>query len=174
MAENKVKATLKGPSWDVLHVAVQKLLKQLQEEEREVFNLSFVVDGYEPYPYVQGMQVENGDFFFEVVGDFWLEPDLTRIQVAQLNALGWNRPSLDKPNFTKLISGNHDLMATATYLVTSMRVVFNLRRNVWMLFGDSPLDRIVTNSSGFWHKADNTDVVCMPNENQGEVSETHV
>lgn len=171
MADTNVRATLKGPTWDALHVAVQRLLTQLQAKERDVFNLSFVVAGYEPYPYVQGLQMESGDFLFEVVGDYWLEPDLTRIQVAQLNALGWTRPSLDKPNFTKVVSGKHELMATATYVVTSMRVVFNLKRDVWMLFGDSPEDRLVSNSSGFWHKLDNKDVVCMPNENHGEVVE---
>jgi hypothetical protein len=171
MEDNNVKAILKGPSWDALHQAVQALLNQLLNNERDVFNISFVVEGYEPYPYVQGLQIENGDFLFEVVGDFWLEPDLTRTQVAQLNALGWTRPSPETPNFTKQISGSHDLMATATYLVTSMRVVFNLRRDVWMLFGDSPLDRLVSNSSGFWHKSDNQNVVCMPDENHSEVAE---
>jgi len=170
MSESKVKATFRGPSWDVLHIAIHELLNQLQNQERNVFVLSFVVEGFEPNPYVQGVQTPTGDFLFEVVGDYWLEPDLSKLQVAQLNALGWSRPTADSSNFSKVIGGRHDLMATATYLVTSMRVVFNLKRDVWMTLGDTKLDRELVLASGFWLNNRNRDVFCMPYENKGDAS----
>ncbi len=170
MSEIKPKARLKGPTWDVLYVAIQKLLVQIRNHERNVFVLSFVVDGYEPYPYVQGTQSASGNFQFEVVGDYWLEPDLSRVQIAQLNALGWDKPNKENSNFSKEVSGAHDLFATATYLVTSMRVVFNLRRDVWMTLGDTRLSREVVKESGFWLNNENNDVFCMPDENLEEAS----
>jgi hypothetical protein len=165
MKQNNQTPTLKNQVWEPLYEATEALLGQLLNGQRTSFALSVGIAGYSPSPYVQGILSDDGDFLLEFSSNVFLEPDLDRLQRSQLDGLGWTKPNGKNPNYTKIILGTHPLPTTSRYLITTLRVVFDIPLNAWFTFGDSPKDLEVAESDNFWHKLDSVGVVCLQGQN---------
>lgn len=166
--ENQI---LKNQAWTPLYDAVAMLLVQLRERERDSFSVSVGVNGVSPSPYVQGALGEEGDFVLEFSSNVFLEPDMNLLQRSQLDGLGWSKPNGRNPNYSKVIMRTHPVDTTARYLVTTLRVVFEVPLDAWFTFGDSPADVEVAASDTFWHRLNFPSVVCLPEQNQDETIE---
>jgi len=149
MTPNKPIAKLpESPSWNQLHWLVEELLKDIQSERTNAFGLSFLLERYNPPPYIQGQMGGAGEFQIEIVGDYFLEPDLTVSQKSSLNQTGWASPREGFPNYRKMISPKLALDSASIYLVTSMRMVFSLK-GCWMTMGNTTRSKALISKGGF-------------------------
>jgi hypothetical protein len=161
---------LKNQAWNPLYDAATILLVQLLDHRRDSFSVSVGVKGYSPAPYVQGT-LREGDILLEFSSNVFLEPDMSRLQRSQLDGLGWRKPNGKNPNYSKLILGTNAAETTSRYLVTTLRVVFDVPKNAWFSFGNSTLDLDVASSDNFWHHLDTPSIVCLPEQNHEETIE---
>lgn len=166
--ENQI---IKNDQWKPLHIAIEHLLIQLTQAQRETFCVKFKLEGYGIEPYLQGYLDENGDFIIEFSSNVFLEPNLTAAQRAQLDGLGWSKPNGKNPNYSKRILRAHPVAMTSRYLVTTLRVVLELPIGTWMDFGTSKEDLEVSSSDMFWHRLVANNEVCLPNQNTTETRE---
>lgn len=153
-------------SWDALVKAFEQLFEQLEKEDRKEFNLNLVMDGALIRPYLKGRLLGNGEIHVEMVSDEFGEPNLTGIQEAWLVAMGWSPQSADCGGYSKRFQPKNSRTLVALRIVATLRVVFNLRRDAWFYFGQSPADQNVSSSTDFWHYFGNPAFVCLPEENQ--------
>jgi hypothetical protein len=166
--ENQV---LKNQEWTPLYDATTTLFDQLNTGEREVLSLSIGLQEFDIPPYVQASKEDGGNFLVELTSNVFLEPDISPLQRAQVSGLGWNKPNGVKPNYWKEVEGSLDTGTIARYLVTTLRVVFELKTDTWFSFGTSPLDLEIASSSTFWHRLGSSSEVCLPNHNHSETVE---
>jgi hypothetical protein len=164
-------ARIPTSKWEPAHKALERLLEQLRLLHRTSFSLSFAVPAYEPNPYLQVSIDASGDLILECSSNVYLEPDIGRWQISQLDALGWSKPNGMNPNFNKTISSKHAVSSTARYLLTTMRMVFSLPEDVWIVFENTDLDYEIFSSSDFWHKLHVPGIVCLPGFNHLETIE---
>ena len=166
--ENQI---LKNQEWTPLYDATADLFDQLNRGEREVLSLNLGLQDFGIPPYVQASKQENGSFLLELSSNVFLEPDISPLQRAQVDGLGWNKPNGMNPNYWKQVEGSLETDTIARYLVTTLRVVFELRTDTWFSFGTSPLDLKVASRGTFWHRLGSSSVVCLPNHNHTETIE---
>jgi hypothetical protein len=166
--ENQI---LKNQPWTPLYDAVAHLFDQLRRGEREALSLSFGVSGYGMAPYVQATMQKNGWFRLELVSNVYLEPNISPLQRAQVDGLGWNKPNGLNPNYWKEVEGSLPADSVARYLVTTLRVVFELKTDAWFSFGTAPKDIEVASRSTFWHRLGSKSEVCLPDQNHSETVE---
>lgn len=171
MSKEIGKATIKLEVWNPLYEATATLLTQLREKKRDSFSVTVGVEGYKTSPYVQGTLGDDGDFLLEFSSNVYLEPDMSKLQRSQLDGLGWSKPNGRNPNYSKLILGTHPVESTARYLVTTLRVVFDVQQNDWFSFGSTPLDLDLAASDAFWHRLGEPSVVCLPEQNHDQTVE---
>jgi hypothetical protein len=63
MTPNKPIAKLPdSSSWSQLHWLMEELLKDIQSERTNAFGLSFLLERYNPSPYIQGQREEHESF----------------------------------------------------------------------------------------------------------------
>lgn len=165
------KATLPTSVWEPLHDAFATLIEQMQQRHRDSFTVSFEIDGFSPYPYIQASLNVEGDLVIEFTSNVYLEPDLNRLQISRLDAIGWRKPNGRNPNYTKIVAGGQPSSSTARYITTTLRMVYQLDESVWIVFGSHHLDEVVYQSDSFWHRLDNEGVVCLVGKNVDETVE---
>jgi len=85
--------------------------------------------------------------------------------------MGWNAPNKQIHNWHKFIKAENPLLTTAKYIATSVRVAFDIKKDVWMGLTKSPADMKVSQSERFWHKAGSEEIFCLPNRNHGDTLE---
>jgi hypothetical protein len=166
--ENQV---LKNHQWTPLYDATTTLFEQLSRGEREALSISIGLQDFGIPPYVQATKQDNGSFLVELSSNVFLEPDISSLQKAQVDGLGWNKPNGKTPNYWKEVEGSLKAETIARYLVTTLRVVFELKTDSWFSFGTAPLDLEVASRSTFWHKLGAPSVVCLPDHNHAETVE---
>lgn len=165
------KATIPTSVWEPLHNAFTTLIEQMQQGLRESFSVSFEIDGFSPYPYIQASVNDDADLVIEFTSNVYLEPDLNRTQIARLDSIGWRKPNGRNPNYTKIVSGVQPTSSTARYITTTLRMVYQLDDSVWIVFGTEDLDKLVYQSDSFWHRLDAEGVVCFIGKNVDETIE---
>jgi hypothetical protein len=166
--ENQI---LKNQEWTPLYDATTTLFDQLNKGEREVLSLTIGLQEFGVPPYVQSSKQDSGNFLLELTSNVFLEPDISTLQRAQVDGLGWNKPNGMNPNYWKVVEGTLEAETIARYLVTTLRVVFELKTNAWFSFGTTPLDLLVASRSTFWHRLGSSSVVCLPDQNHSETVE---
>lgn len=171
MAPNKPLAVLPPSIWEPLHDAFTMLLLELQKGLRKDFLVSFEIDGFSPYPYIQANLNREGDFVIEFTSNVYLEPDLNSVQIARLDAIGWRKPNGRNPNYTKIVNGDQPATTLARYVTTTLRLIYELDESVWIVFGDRVEDRPIYSVDSFWHRLNQEGVVCLPGKNASETIE---
>lgn len=164
-------ATLPPQIWDPLNVAFTALLVELQKGLRANFVVSFEIDGFSPFPYIQASIRPKGDFVIEFTSNVYLEPDLNKAQIARLDALGWRKPNGRNPNYTKIFNGDQPAETLSRYITTTLRMIYELDESVWILFGNQEEDRHIYSVDGFWHRLGQEGAVCLPGKNPKETME---
>jgi hypothetical protein len=171
MIKNKPSAVVPPSPWEPLHFAFAQLLTDLDQGGRKSFIVSFEIDDFHPYPYIQVSLDEVGDFVIEFTSNVYLEPDLNRTQIARLDSMGWRKPNGRNPNYTKVASRTQPFGNLARYITTTLRMVYELDESVWIFFGDSDMDYDIYSSELFWHRLGRTAVVCLPGRNTQDTVE---
>lgn len=171
MEPNKPAAVLAPSIWEPLYEAFTNLLLELQKGQRLNFIVSFEIDGFSPYPYIQANLSLEGDFVIEFTSNVYLEPDLNRVQIARLDAIGWRKPNGRNPNYTKIVNGDQPAASLARYITTTLRMIYELDESVWIVFGDKDEDRPTYSVDAFWHRLGQEGVVCLPGKNSSETVE---
>lgn len=171
MEPSKPIAVLPPSIWEPLHDAFTKLLLELQKGLRRDFLVSFEIDGFSPYPYIQAKLNPEGDFVIEFTSNVYLEPDLNRVQISRLDAIGWRKPNGRNPNYTKIVNGDQPPSSLARYITTTLRMIYELDESVWIVFGDKNEDRAIYSDDTFWHRLGQEGVVCLPGKNAKETIE---
>ncbi len=164
-------AVLPPSVWEPLHDAFTTLLLELQKGLRVSFEVSFEIDGFSPYPYIQAALNAEGDFVVEFTSNVYLEPDLNRVQISRLDAIGWRKPNGRNPNYTKIVNGDQPASSLARYITTTLRMIYDLDESVWIVFGDIIEDRHVYSVDAFWHRLNQEGTVCLPGKNVAETVE---
>lgn len=171
MEPKKPLAVLLKTTWEPLNDAFTALLLELQKGLRKNFLVSFEIDGFSPYPYIQASLNADDDFVIEFASNVYLEPDLNRVQIARLDAIGWRKPNGRNPNYTKIVSGGQPAESLSRYITTTLRIIYDLEESVWILFGDQEQDHRIYARDGFWHRLGQEGVVCLPGHNAEETVE---
>lgn len=171
MDPHKPVAVLPPTIWEPLHDALAALLGQMKTSQRETFEVSFEIEGFSPYPYIQASFNEDGDFVIEFTSNVYLEPDLNKVQIARLDAIGWRKPNGRNPNYTKIVDREQPAASVARYITTTLRMVYQLDDSVWIVFGREPLDAVVYQADSFWHRLGVEGVVCFVGKNASETVE---
>ena len=157
--------------WEPLHDAFATLLGQMKTSQRETFDVSFEIEGFSPYPYIQASFNQDGDFVIEFTSNVYLEPDLNKVQIARLDAIGWRKPNGRNPNYTKIVERGQPVASLARYITTTLRMVYQLDDSVWIVFGTDPLDSVAYQGDSFWHRLDADGIVCFVGKNVDETVE---
>jgi hypothetical protein len=171
MIKNKPSAVVPPSPWEPLHFAFAQLLTDLDQGGRKSFIVSFEIDDFHPYPYIQVSLDEVGDFVIEFTSNVYLEPDLNRTQIARLDSMGWRKPNGRNPNYTKIASRTQPFGNLARYITTTLRMVYELDESVWIIFGDIKKDFEIYSSDMFWHRLGHESVVCLPGRHPKETIE---
>jgi hypothetical protein len=166
--ENQI---VKNHIWSPLYEAVAQLFTELGDSKRDSVLIEVGVKGQKVAPYVQATLGESGVFLLELSSNVFLEPDMSRVQRAQIDGLGWAKPNGKNPNYSKTLGESNSVETISRYIVTTLRVVFELPPNVWISFGTTPADLAVASSDSFWHRLGEPSVVCLPNNNHAETIE---
>jgi hypothetical protein len=164
-------ATVPTSVWEPLHTAFAALLLELLRGPRLNFTVSFEIDGFSPYPYIQAALNQDDDFVIEFTSNVYLEPDLSKVQIARLDAIGWRKPNGRNPNYTRIIDGTQSPGTLARYIVTTLRLIYELDEDVWIVFGDIEADFKIYSSDSFWHRLGYEGIVCLPGRNPAETVE---
>jgi hypothetical protein len=164
-------AVLLPSIWEPLYDAFATLLVELQKGLRKSFVVSFEIDGFSPYPYIQAALNREGDFVVEFTSNLYLEPDLSRKQIERLDSIGWRKPNSRNPNYTKIVNGDQPASSLARYITTTLRIIYNLDESVWIVFGDVAEDYRAYSVDSFWHRMGKEGVVCLPGMNAEETIE---
>lgn len=145
------------------------LVDSVQKGRAVSASLSILDSNYQTAPYVQFSKFGES-LVTELISNSFIKPKLTAWEEGRIRSLGWNDPTQALPNFWSEFSSS-DSRKVAIFLVSSLRVAFDLNKESWFTFGSSQDELPLIKSDLFWHSSQIEHVLCLPGSRLHETLE---